>query len=176
MDCVLREGVEQWPHPVVHHFAHHQGRGGAFDALDVQDVPGDAIQIVGVPGRDVDEQVGDTAEAVHFEDLGYRVECGSDAVEFALGDVGEHVRLQRIPEDGRVDAAFERAQRPRLVELAQACLNSVAGQTCSIGHRQDGGTWVVGQGGQDSRVDPVGSVCAWHSAHLPLVHTRRRGA
>ena len=172
----FRKRVEQWPDPVVHHLTHHQCGGGAFDTFDVQNVPGHPIQIVGVLGCHVDEQVGDTAESVHLEHLGYRVQRRPDPVEFALRDVGEHVGLQRITQHSWIDPAFERTQRPGLVELAQPCLNGVAGQPCSFGYRHHGGAWIVGQCGQDSSVDPVGSVCAWQSANLPVIPTAKRGA
>ena len=41
----------------LHEFSHHQRCPGAFDTVDVEDLPCDPIQIVGVTGDHVHDEV-----------------------------------------------------------------------------------------------------------------------
>lgn len=78
-----------------------------LDSVDAEDPAGDAVEVVGVVGDDMDEEVGDAAESVHFDDLRNSVECLCDLRQLALSDAGEDEGGQRVAEGGENLRAIE---------------------------------------------------------------------
>ena len=62
----LRRPVEQWSDAVVDELAHHQCGVGPFHPRDREDLPGDPIEVVGVAGDDLNQEVNRAGDALHL--------------------------------------------------------------------------------------------------------------
>nr|UNG43166.1 hypothetical protein [Mycolicibacterium neoaurum] len=177
-DCRHDDGspaCQQRGHPVVDEAAHHQPRGGLLDPVDVQDLAGDAIQIVGVTGDDVHQQVGDPTESVHLKHFRDTFESVADGTQLALGDSHHDECGQRVAERRRIDPALKRLQNPAGLHPGQPCVNRVARQSRRVGQRHHGRPRIHDQCAQNPSVDVVDDpVRVRHSAHLTSSNAMHR--
>ncbi len=123
---------------VADEFAHDECGVGALDAGDREDLPGDAVQVVGVGGDHVHQQVGLPADPVDLQDLGDAGERGGHLVETPLGDLGGDVGGERVAEDRGRDLALERVDDALLLKAGKPRLDSVTGQPGLVGERDRG--------------------------------------
>ncbi len=69
----------------------------------LSDLPGNAVEVFGVASHDVDQQIGDAAEPVNFDDFGNALEGIADLAQSAL--------LKRYHQGG-LEAVDPRSRRP----------------------------------------------------------------
>lgn len=91
--------------------AHYQAGGGPLDAINVEYVTGNSVEVLGVSRHNVHEQVSHSSEAVHLNNLGNLGESPRNGAELALLDRRENERFQWKAEKCWIEATFKGPQR-----------------------------------------------------------------
>jgi hypothetical protein len=99
--------AQQGGDAVADEFSHDECGVGAFDLGDGQDLARDAVQVIGVGGDRVDEQVGLPADPVDLQDFRDAGERRGDLVEAALGDLDGDEGGQGVPQQSGRDLTLE---------------------------------------------------------------------
>lgn len=168
-----RDPAQQRGDAVADELAHDERGAGALDAGDRQDVPGDAVQVVGVGGGDVHQQVRLPADPVNLQDLGDARERRGDVVKPPLGDLGGDVSGERVAEDRGRDLALQRVEHAALLQPGEPGLNGVARQPGLVRQRDGRGAWLPDQGEEQPGVGRINAVPVAHNAHLRFGNAAR---
>jgi hypothetical protein len=121
--------MNQLPQSIADEFAHDERRAGPPDPSDVQDLAGDAVEIVGVSPDDLDEQVRVAAQSVNLHHLGDIRKCHRHFGEQSLFEAGHDEGLHRIAQERRFYPAVEFQQHLAVRPPVQMSLDGVAGHT-----------------------------------------------
>lgn len=134
---------------------HCQRRRGLFDSVNVQDLAGDAVEIVGVACNDLDEKVSRTGKTMNCKNFRYLLQRAGDRIQFALRPRGRDEGSQRIPKTIWVHPSLKGVQGAVIFQPVEPSMHGIARQPRGLGQRDNRCAGVTVKRGKDQRINSI---------------------